>query len=275
MNANLRSALVMVVLVLAGCGSWKRTGSSAKAEIDDDPISTVELTIGNITQAQALEFVEQLDDYGDLEKIQLKSWANNTAVYIVDVEGCECDLPAMLAEIPSPGFRYQGRTTKIQFTAFDNVAPTVKFVSHDDGDVVKEKKPQLEVEVPDEDVVEVTIAGHKAEKNGTRYRVAVALKDGSNDIVAVAKDTTGNEGKATLRVGLDATPPEVTGTVTVIIEGKVDPGSKVYVDGVEVDTDSAGYYEAKVKVKKGQREVQVIAVDPYGNRTETMKSIGQ
>ncbi|MGA9523974.1 MAG: hypothetical protein WBV82_21110 [Myxococcaceae bacterium] len=275
MNAHIRSALLMATLVLVGCGGWKRTGSSASAKIGEAPVSTVELTINNITQQQALEFTRQLDDYGDLEKIQLKSWANNTAVYEVDVDGCECDLPAMIAEIPNPGFKYQGRTTKMRFAAFDNVPPKVEFVSHKNGVVVKEKSLQLEVEVPDDDVVEVTIAGQKAERDGTRYRATVALKDGSNDIVAVAKDTTGNEGKATLRVGLDSTPPEVTGTVTVIIEGKVDPGSKVYVDGVEVPTDSAGYYEAKVKVKKGQREVQIVAVDQYGNRTETMRSIGQ
>lgn len=274
MRANLSTAIVLTVLVLAGCGGWRRTGSASKAEIGASPVSSVELTIGQITQAQAQEFVEQLEDYGDVNKVELKSWTNNTAVYAVEVDGCECDLPAMLAEIPTPGFRYLGRTTRVQYEAYDNVSPTLEFVSPDEGTVTKERKVTVEVEIPDGDLVEVTIAGMKAERSGTRYRVAVALKEGSNDILAVAKDTTGNVSQANLRIGLDATPPEVSGTLSVLIEGDVAPGTKVFVNGSEVEVDSSGHYAAPVKVQKGQREVKILAVDRYGNRNETSRSIG-
>ncbi len=102
----------------------------------------------------------------------------------------------------------------------------------------------------------------------------MTLNERANDLIAIAKDATGNEGKAELRIGLDSTPPEVSANITVIIEGDVEPGSRVIVNGNEVPVDAKGHYEAKVEVKRGQKEVEIVAIDPQGNRTETMRPIG-
>jgi hypothetical protein len=206
MTTNLRLTVLLSVLVLAGCGGWRRTGSAPTSRIGASPVSSVELTITQISRAQAKEFVENLRDYGDLKKIELLSWENGTALYSVQVDGCECDLPAMLAEIPTPGFRYQGRITQIRYEAYDNVAPTLRFVSPRQGSVTRDQRVMVEVEIPDDDVAEVTIGGTPAERYGTHYRAAVALREGTNDILAVARDTTGNEARATIRLGLDTTP---------------------------------------------------------------------
>ena len=117
------SVVAVVVALLLGCG-WKRTGSSPKDELGSG-VSTVELTLHNVSQEQAKKFIEDIDDYGDVEKVELKSWANGTATYAIDIDGCECDFPAMMAKIPEPGFTYQGRTTRISYAAFDNRPPTV------------------------------------------------------------------------------------------------------------------------------------------------------
>ncbi|MBX5481403.1 MAG: hypothetical protein IRZ16_06090 [Myxococcaceae bacterium] len=271
---RITSVVAVVVALTLGCG-WKRTGTSPKEEIGGGGVSTVELTLHNVTQEQAKKFMEDLDDYGDIEKIELKTWANGTAVYVIDVDGCECDLPAMMGKIPEPGFTYQGRTTRISYTAFDNRPPSLTFVQPEDGFITKDKQIQVVVQVPDEDVAQVTINGKPTSRSGDKFSVTLPLSDGANDIVAVAKDKTGNESKAQIRVGLDATPPEVTATVTVLIEGDVEPGTRVIVNGEEVPVDGDGHYEAKVKVKKGQKEVEVIAIDSHGNRTETMRPIGE
>lgn len=273
---NLRRPLIplaVLTLVVSGCG-WKRTGTNPKDELGDGN-SIVELTLTSVTREQAQQFIEDLDDYGDVDRVELKSFNNGTAVYEVEIDGCECDFPAMMAEIPEPGFRYMGRTSKIRYAAFDNQPPKVKFLRPENGAVVREKEIEVAVEVPDEDVKEVSINGRAADRSGTTFTTRIRLGEGANDLIAVAKDATGNEGKAQIRVGLDSTPPEVSANVTVVIEGDVEPGTRVIVNGDEVPVDSRGHYEAKVRVKSGQKEVEIIAIDPYGNRTETMRPIGK
>lgn len=272
MTPHVRIVIAAAAVLFLACG-WKRTGTSPKDEVGDGA-SQVELTISNVTKEQAQQFVEDIDDYGDVDNVVLKSWANGTAIYEIAIDGCECDFPAMMAEIPTPGFKYQGRTSKIRYAAFDNLAPTVTFVKPENGVVVKEREIEVVVEVPDEDVAEVTINGKGTDRSGSRFTTRVQLNEGANDLEAVARDTTGNEGKRQIRVGLDSTPPEVSAQITVLIEGDTEPGSRVYVNGEEVQVDSNGHYEAKVRVKKGQKEVEVVVIDPNGNRTETMRPIG-
>jgi hypothetical protein len=274
MPTRLCLSLSIAALALSACGGWKRTGTSPKSEVGGNNLATVELTLANVTREQAQAFTEQLDDYGDVKKVELKSYQEGMAVYEVDVEGCECELPAMVARIPSPGFKYQGRQAKFRYAAFDNIAPKLAFVKPSSGAVLKERQVEVQVDVPDADVAEVTLNGQPMQRNGGRFTTLVALKEGANDLAAVAKDASGNMGRAQLRIGLDTTPPDVTAAVTVIIDGKVEPGTRVYVNGEETKVDSSGHYEAKVKVKRGQREVEVVAVDQYGNRNQTMRPIG-
>ena len=265
----------IAALALTACGGWKRTGSSAKAEIGGgENVATVEITLANVTREQAQAFTRQLHDYGDIKKAELKSYQEGVAVYDVDVQGCECEVPAMVARIPSPGFKYQGRQAKFRYAAFDNIAPKVAFLKPAAGTVFKDRQVEVQVEAPDPDVAEVTLNGQPMKRSGSRFSSLVALKEGANDLLALAKDASGNEGRAQLRIGLDTTPPDVTAAVTVVIDGKVDPGTRVYVNGDEAKVDNAGRYEAKVKVKRGQREVEVVAVDQYGNRNQTMRPIG-
>lgn len=267
-------ALSIAAAALTACGGWKRTGSSTNSTVGGENIATVEISLANVTREQAQKFVEQIEDYGDVKKVNLKSYQDGIAVYDVDVRGCECELPDMVARIPSPAFKYQGRQSKFRYAAFDNIAPKLAFVKPAAGAVLREKQVEVIVEVPDHDVAEVTLNGQAMQRNGSRFNLNIPLKDGANDLLAVAKDSSGNVGKGQLRIGHDSTPPEVTAAVTVIIEGDVEPGTRVYVNGQEVKVDSRGHYEAKVKVRRDQREVEVVAVDQYGNRTQRMRPLG-
>ena len=275
MIVNVRPLVVIAAVATCAlaCGGWKRTGTSPKAEIGSGN-SVVELVISHISQDQAKQFMDEIKDRGDIENIELKNWSNGTAVYVVEIRGSEAEFPAMVARIPEPGFRYGGRTSRIVYEAYDNHPPSLSFVKPNDGLVTKDKQIEVVVEVPDEDVAQVTIGGRPANRNGSRFSTTLPLGEGANDIVAVAKDNSGNETTKQVRVGLDSTPPEVSATVTVVIEGDVEPGTRVMVDGNEVEVDDKGHWKAPVKVKPGQREVEVIAIDSHGNRTEQMKPIG-
>jgi hypothetical protein len=270
-----RAPLVVLLSLLFGCGSWKRTGSGPNSVIGEDVTSHVEVTIYNLTQAQAEAFLEQIDDAGDVENVKIKSRQGDATVYEMDVDGCECELPAMVAKIATPGFKYEGRVTQLRFAAFDNVAPVITFVHPEEGKVVADKDQLITVECADPDVVEVKVNGVIAPRyKGHLWRTKLNLQDGVNEVTAVAKDKAGNEGKAQIRVAVDTTPPEVQATFTMVIEGTVEPGSTVLIDGKEAEVDSKGHYRMEVPVKKGQRSVEIVAIDPSGNKSVTERELG-
>lgn len=49
----------------------------------------------------------------------------------------------------------------------------------------------------------------------------------------------------------------------------------VLIDGVEVSVNAAGDYRAEVPVRKGQRKVEIVAIDQSGNKSVTTKTIGE
>src|SRR5215211_7506866 len=138
MSKRLSLSLSIAALALTACGGWKRTGTSPGAEIGGAKnIATVEITLANVTREQGVAFIKQLDDHGDIKTVVMKSYQEGVAVYDVEVEGCECEVPAMVARIPSPGFKYQGRLAKFRYSAFDNIPPKLTFVKPASGAVLK------------------------------------------------------------------------------------------------------------------------------------------
>jgi len=270
-----RTLLVAVALAVSACSSVVRTGSAASSKVGDDPISHVQLTINSITKEDADKFKAQLEDQGKVENVMLRSYLQGTAQYELDVKGCECDLPAKMAAIDHPGFKYEGRVTQIRYAAFDNIPPTVTFVYPLEGKVSTSAQIWATVEIPGQDVADVQINGLRAEHfKGNLWRAQLTLRDGVNDLTAIARDKAGNEGKATVRAAIDTTPPAVEATVKVVVEGTVEPGSTVLIDGNEIAVDAAGKYHVEVPIRKGQRQLEIVAIDKNGNKGTTMKDIG-
>jgi hypothetical protein len=260
---------------LAACSGPARTGTAAESKIGSDPVSHVVLTISGITKPDLDAFKALLEDQGHVENVLVKSYLNGTAVFELDVNGCECDLPAKMAAIAHPGFKYEGRSTQLRYSAFDNQPPTVKFVFPAEGKVSTTTDLWATVEIPDQDVAEVQINGVHAEHfKGSLYRAHLTLKEGVNDLTAVAKDKAGNFGQAVTRTAVDTTPPAIEATVKVVVEGVVEPGSTILIDGNEIPVDAAGHYKAEVPIKKGQRQIEIVAIDKNGNKGSSMKDIG-
>src|SRR5437660_10076051 len=88
-----RSSMLAAVLATAACGSVRRTGTAATAEIGDNGASHVQLTVHNLSKPEADLFLQQVSDQGRVETAKLLTWDQNTAVYELDLKGCECELP--------------------------------------------------------------------------------------------------------------------------------------------------------------------------------------
>ena len=74
---------------------------------------------------------------------------------------------------------------------------------------------------------------------------------------------------------VDTTPPDVNAIVKVVIEGTVEPGSRVFVDGRAVGVDPFGNWRVELTVKKGKTSVEVVAIDANGNKKTERRSLFQ
>src|SRR5205823_15091350 len=136
----------------AACGGIKYTGTASNAEMGDQGLSHVQLTVHNLSKPDADAFIEQLSNLGRIQNGKLTKWEANTAVFDLDVKGCECELPQLVANVPMMGFKYEGRLTSVRFSAFDNKPPTITFVSPDEGKVITEQSMFVSVEIPQQHV---------------------------------------------------------------------------------------------------------------------------
>jgi len=277
MPALRRTFLLALSGLLLACGGRRATGTAREAMIGtSDPISHVEVTISGLSQADAQKLERQFKNEGYLRNALLKSYLAGKAVYEMDVRGCECDLPARFAQIVHPGLRYEGRTTRIAYTAFDNEPPTVNLVHPPLWKVVSEPDSYVLLEVPDPDVAQVTVNGVIAEHfRGPLYRARVHLEDGPREISVVAVDRSGNEGTLRRRVQVDTSPAQSRAISRVKVAGTVAPGSVVLAEGLEVPVDEGGRYTAEVRVQHGQRTVEVIVLDPAGQKTVIVKPVDE
>lgn len=196
-------------------------------------------------------------------------------VYTFDYAGSLADLQRRISGIRSPGLKQQEVKASLRFEGFDNTPPTITVLSPKQDRVLVDPKVEVVVEVPEKDVESVTIADKRARADrGGIYAARLELAEGENEVVVVATDEAGNEATARLRLNVDTTPPDVDATVKVVVEGKVERGSKVYVDGVEVPVDVFGGWRIEIPVKRGQKSVEVVAIDRNGNKTVENRSIG-
>ncbi len=183
-----------------------------------------------------------------------------------------------LTRLDQPSLRVVRRGYVIEYQAVDNIPPEIKILypEADGSTVVNEQPVSITVEVPAPDTAEVRIAGKPAERVGSSqvYRAEVPLSEGENEIEIRAKDEMGNEGTATAKLTLDTTAPAIAARVKIVIEGEVEPGSTVLINGQPVPVDGDGHYETEVRVRPGQKEIEIVAIDASGNKRVEKKPLG-
>jgi|APLak6261679142_1056127.scaffolds.fasta_scaffold00343_2 hypothetical protein len=236
----------------------------------------VELTVKD---ADA-ELVQQLQAVfaktSELRSAQLKSHTGKTAIFTVMYPGDVGELPKTLATIPHPGLKFVSSRHQYEYGAFDNQPPTIAFVHPQPEQTLNSKEQFITVDVPDKDIAQVTIGGKPAPLyKGSIYRLKLDLNEGKQELIAVAKDKAGNETSARVSVTIDTTAPAIQAQIKLVVEGHVEPGSAVLIDGLEVPVDGAGNYRAEVPVRKGQKKVEIVAIDQSGNKSVTIKTLGE
>ena len=236
----------------------------------------LELTIHDADGDLVSQLQAEFAKVADLRSAQLKSHVGKVAVFTINYPGPVSDLPNTLSSIPHPGLKYVSAVHKFEYSSYDNQPPTIAFVFPQSEQVLNTKEQFVTVEVPDKDIASVTIGDKTAAiYKGNIYRLKMELAEGRHVLIATAKDKSGNETSAQVAVTIDTTAPALQAQIKLLVEGTVEPGSSVLINGIEIAVDSNGSYRAEVPVVKGQRKIEIIAIDRSGNKAVTVKQLGE
>ncbi len=240
------------------------------------PTIPVEVTIKDLDADLLRELQDAVAQNATLTSTaKIASSGPRTAVMTFSYQGEISNLPELLATLARPGLKFGSAKHLLEYSAFDNQPPTVTFIHPSNEQMLAAREQFVTVQVPDRDVREVLVAGKQAQlyRPGI-YRVRLALAEGAQQLQALARDKAGNESSATVSVTVDTTPPALNAQVKLLIEGTAEPGSTVLVEGQEVAVERDGRYRVEVPVRKGQKRVEIVAIDPTGNKTVDHKLIG-
>jgi hypothetical protein len=264
--------------VIATAGLWAGCATTAPKQQPPPNLATteVELTVKDLDPDMATQLQAEMQKVPELRSAALKSHGGGTAVFTVHYPGDIGNVPQSLARIPHPGLKYATAVHRYEYTAFDNEPPTIAFLHPQSQQTLNAKEQFVTVEVPDKDIAQVTVGGKAAPRyKGNVFRLKLELAEGPQEIVATAKDRAGNETSAKVAVTVDTTAPALDAQIKLVVEGAVEPGSSVLIDGQEVPVDGRGGYRAEIPVRKGQKKVEIVAIDASGNRTTQVKTIGE
>jgi hypothetical protein len=156
------------------------------------------------------------------------------------------------------------------------------------GSLESEVEPtgRLDVEIDDSDATAYSQGGHFFVTSEGRGMIAVAAVTGTVHLTSQGKSVDVNKGEvsrisspaespslpaaALRRVLLSVQWPNVkeTNRATVPITGRVEPGSRVFVQGQPVEVEAGGLFRADVPLKQGKQKIAVVTVDALGRRKQ-------
>lgn len=266
-------AIGSVIVAVGGCANLPALPTFQSAVQASEPPLAVEVRVGGLRADEQEALKTALCGIGDIVSCEMKKEVRE-AVYSLQYRGSLHSLRAEIARIQHPGLKVEEVKASLRFSGFDNQPPTLTVLSPKEGTA---SSPDVEVvvEAPDKDVTRVEIGGKTAQRQRPGiYTARLTLAEGDNEIHVSAIDEAGNEATAELALIVDTTPPDVTATIKVVVEGKVERGSAVFVDGQPVSVDLLGGWRVEIIVKKGQRSVEIVAIDANGNKKIERRSIG-
>jgi hypothetical protein len=151
---------------------------------------------------------------------------------------------------------------------------------------VEQKGARLDVEIENSDATAYSEGGHFFVTADGRGVVAVASVTGSVNVAGGGKSVALNQGEVTRITRSVPTPskPEValrrvllsvqwpgqkeTNKATLPIAGRVEPGSRVFVQGEPVTVEEGGTFRAQVPLRQGRQKIAVVTVDALGRRRQ-------
>jgi glucodextranase-like protein len=144
----------------------------------------------------------------------------------------------------------------------------------------------LDVEAEGGDAVAHSDGGHFFITSDGHGMVAVATVTGVVHLAGSGKSVEVAKGQVSRLSGAQATPSEPaaalrrvllsvqwpnqkeTNRATLPIAGRVEPGSRVFVQGVPVAVEARGTFQAEVPLKQGRQKIAVVTVDAFGRRRQ-------
>jgi hypothetical protein len=149
-----------------------------------------------------------------------------------------------------------------------------------------EQKGKLDVETENSDAVAHSDGGHFFVSADGRGVVAVASVTGTVNVSGGGKSVEVGKGEIT-RITRSAPRPSVpvaalrrvllavqwpnqkeTNKATFPIAGRVDPGSRVFVQGEPVAVEEGGTFRTEVPLRQGRQKIAVVTVDALGRRKQ-------
>jgi hypothetical protein len=262
------------IVTSSGCAS-KSGAAQGQPPPPERRGTEVEITVREVDDDLLEQLQSEFARSAQFKGAQLKSRTGKTAIFSVTFRDDLEELPEALAQLPHPGLRFGSALHKVEISAFDNQPPQLTFIHPQPEQVLNTREQFITVEVPDKDVASITIDGKPAPVyKGRVYRSRITLGEGRQEVVAIARDRAGNETMQKVAVVVDTTPPALNAQIRLVVDGMVEPGSTVLIDGQEVSVGSDGRYRAEVPVRKGQKKIEVVAIDQTGNKTVTHRDIG-
>jgi hypothetical protein len=149
-----------------------------------------------------------------------------------------------------------------------------------------EDKGKLDVEMENSDATAHSDGGHFFVTADGRGVVAVASVTGTVNVAGGGKSIALNQGELTrmsktspapskpvaalrrLLLSVQWPDQKETNKATLPIEGRVDPGSRVFVQGEPVTVEESGAFRAEVPLRQGKQKIAVVTVDALGRRKQ-------
>jgi len=149
-----------------------------------------------------------------------------------------------------------------------------------------EEKGRLDVEIENSDATAYSDGGHFFVTADGRGVVAVASVTGNVNVAGGGRSVALNQGEVTHITKTAPTPSKPvaalrrvllsvqwpnqkeTNQATLPIEGRVEPGSRVFVQGEPVAVEEGGTFRAQVPLRQGRQKIAVVTVDALGRRRQ-------
>ncbi|MCA1828824.1 MAG: hypothetical protein ABR567_19530 [Myxococcales bacterium] len=117
-----------------------------------------------------------------------------------------------------------------------------------------------------------TVTGSVRLSNGGK---TVEVGKGQVSKIGAAKDAPAVPAAALRRVLLSVQWPNVMATnkPSMPIAGRVEPGSRVFIQGEQISVDTGGIFRARVPLKHGKQKIAVVTVDALGRRKHVESTV--
>lgn len=153
-----------------------------------------------------------------------------------------------------------------------------------EGDV--DPTGKLDVDIGDSDAMAHSEGGHFFVTADGKGVVAVASVTGTVHLTSAGKavdvgkgevsridagtDAPGKPAAALRRVLLSVQWPGIkeTNKATLPVSGRVEPGSRVFIQGQQVSVDAGGTFRSEVPLKQGKQKIAIVTVDALGRRKQ-------